>query len=458
MRNKIQLGILIALLQFAAFMPAKAEAAEFDTTFSYDRATLAYWQARYQKSMPKMLDTLRNIGLTTRGERDLVANIELVQPLSAAELPPNLRNSMVEPFVFFALPDQRTIYMSVTSTLFVQDLSKVYAWLYYSNCSFEPLADYLAMLKYHQPGDFPGGRYPTPLEVFDIPSGTFDDDDNDTPVEAMALSLFNEARAFIIAHELGHIRYQHGSSATSLLQAQEEESQADAYALNVLATTQSVPMGAYLLFFAWTNYLHNRWDFDSAQAWQDYLAHATHPWTPKRMQALARGLKQSAGLFPAAESGIVASLADMAEELAIRTMDPDIQKSIRLVGEGTTLAGLKTLCSETITHSPPVQPFDGAFTGEFTHFTAEGVESFPVTTELRRSGDNVAGTFDFGLGVGRITGLVKKNTLYFSWRWSSAHGLGMFDMGQDGSAFSGVWGYRDSSSNGGTWTGRAPQP
>lgn len=464
MHNRELCAALAVMIMLTSLLPVRTTAApaappadaQYDTVFNYDHATLVYWQDRYRKSMPKVLDVLRSNGLS-QSEQAVVRKIDLVLPLSHADLPDKLRAGVSgDPFTFFSVSEQATIYLSVTSTLFVQDLSKAYAWLFYNNCTAEPLADYLAMLKYHRPGEFPGGRYPTPLEVLNIPEGTFDDsDDKDTPVEALALALFNEARAFIIGHELGHIRYKHaGGDKVDAAKAQQNESQADSYALKMLTTTQTVPLGAYLLFFAWTNYLPNRWDFASDQEWQAELDESTHPWTPARMQAIANGLTQSAALYPAKDRLAVASIATDMAKLAEVVADPASQQSVKVAGEGATVSGLQTLCRPAAKSQPATnQLFDGAFSGQYVHYALTGPEFLTVTTELHRSADNVIGTFNFGVGVGRIRGRVKDKTLYFTWRWSTTSGSGIFDSDEDGTAFSGTWGYGNNTSDGGTWSG-----
>jgi hypothetical protein len=46
------------------------------------------------------------------------------------------------------------------------------------------------------------------------------------------------------------------------------------------------------------------------------------------------------------------------------------------------------------------------------------------------------------------------NRLYFEWQWARNFGKGMFEP-HDNQSFAGTWGYGQSSSGAGMWTGKA---
>jgi hypothetical protein len=64
----------------------------------------------------------------------------------------------------------------------------------------------MAMLKYRQPENFPGARMAAPLQALGVPLDIWW---QDTRVGDLALRLRNTAWAFILAHELGHLRFEH---------------------------------------------------------------------------------------------------------------------------------------------------------------------------------------------------------------------------------------------------------
>ena len=73
---------------------------------------------------------------------------------------------------------------------------------------------------------------------------------------------------------------------------------------------------------------------------------------------------------------------------------------------------------------------------------------------LQRRGDNVTGSYNFGLGFGAIKdGRVVDKRLYFGWEWAGNYGQSVLG-GRDDGSFTGTWGYRESRSGAGTWAGR----
>ena len=193
---------LIIVFLCLALIASPVSAKHNKNLFGYDESTLRYWQSRYRSSMPKVLDLLLKTGMTSTNRANL-NDVTFNLPLDAQDLPASY--DVGEPFVFFVREGSRVITMSITSVMFLDELSKAAAWLYSEGCTFDPLADYMAMLQYRNPQYF-GGHYPTPLQALAIPTETFNDEDSvQTEVEDLALSFFNEARVFIIAHELGHI-------------------------------------------------------------------------------------------------------------------------------------------------------------------------------------------------------------------------------------------------------------
>ncbi len=80
--------------------------------------------------------------------------------------------------------------------------------------------------------------------------------------------------------------------------------------------------------------------------------------------------------------------------------------------------------------------------------------------QLVQQGDKVSGTFEYKTG-GQLSGTLQGGVLHFDWVQigdlsvgrREVKGKGYFIMGKDGQHFEGKWGYEDSLSNGGSWTG-----
>ncbi len=80
--------------------------------------------------------------------------------------------------------------------------------------------------------------------------------------------------------------------------------------------------------------------------------------------------------------------------------------------------------------------------------------------QVVQQGDKVSGTFEYKTG-GQISGTLQGGVLIFDWVQTGdlsvgrreVKGKGYWVMGQDGMHFEGKWGYGDSFTDGGKWTG-----
>ena len=266
-------------------------------------------------------------------EKQALADVELRFPLVGAHR---------SPFDFYAGLERGrpTIWLPVLSLKVIEDLSIAWAWRQLHGYSLEPFDEYLAMLKYRAPGDFPGGRYPDPLSALAVPARIWE---QEPAVDDLSLRLRNSAWAFVLAHEMGHLRHGHpGNAAVDPATSQRHEREADQFALDLLARSKTIPMGAVLWFQATVGYFPNRADFEADAAflaWQ--RKEATHPINPGRLQSLALALDRAAGdsLDPNHADVlrfIATRLAVIAETLA----EPDMQRLIArkaVLGDPTDL-------------------------------------------------------------------------------------------------------------------------
>ena len=140
------------------------------------------------------------------------------------------------------------IVFPVPSLKFIEDLSVAYAWRHVNGHSLEPIDEYLAMLKYRRPQDFPGARVPDPLTALGVPARIWEQDKR---VDELSLRFRNTAWAFILSHELGHLRWQHpGNKQVPPKVSQRNEVEADAFAVKLLSRSDTIPMGMILWFQA----------------------------------------------------------------------------------------------------------------------------------------------------------------------------------------------------------------
>ena len=221
-----------------------------------------------------------------------------------------------------------TVVLPVLTLKFIEDLSVAYAWRHVNRYSLEPMDEYLAMLKYRRPADFPNGRVPDPMTALGVPPRIWERDER---VDGLSLRFRNSAWAFILAHELGHLRFRHpGNAGVAPAVSQANESEADAFALDLLGRSDTVPMGMILWFMATTDYFPNRADFKTEadyEAWR--RAEATHPLNPDRLRRLGVALNRSADASLSREN------AEFLRFVATRIVaigdilgDPDMQRLI----------------------------------------------------------------------------------------------------------------------------------
>jgi Peptidase U49 len=331
------------------------------------------------------------------------------------------------------------VVMPVLSLKFLDDLCTAYAWLQINGYGIETISEYTAMLAYK---DFPQGRYPPPLRALQIPPNAL----QDTKVDELALGHFVTARTFILLHELGHVYYQHRWD--TLEQSRTNEEQADRFAAQVMDRTPLPPLGMLVFFMAdahWSSFPVTY----SENEWREQLRkERTHPLTGQRLHTLATQLRDR-------------DLAGTLDQLAKLLDDPETQASIVASAKASDESILRPRRPRELPRLTAALPtdraerlaFDGRYLGESTQ---NGVpESFPVEVIFQRTGNAVTGRYVFGLGVGQIKGgTVEGDTLHFSWQWSGNYGRAALRATEDGSAFSGTWGYRESESNAGAWSGR----
>jgi hypothetical protein len=249
----------------------------------YSEAELAESKARYERRVGELFSVgLRNFMDGEEKQKLLDVRIELPLkgrgPLDAY----SYRRDGI-PIVVFP----------VQSLRFIEDLSVAYAWRHVNGYTLQPIDEYLAMLKYRRPEDFPGGRVPDPLTALGVPSRIWEQDKR---VDDLSLRFRNTAWAFILAHELGHLRWEHpGNKEVPPEVSQRNEMKADAFAVDILSRSDTIPVGMILWFQASVGYLKNRADFRSEAEFREWMqGDATHPVNPERLKRLAVELDRAA--------------------------------------------------------------------------------------------------------------------------------------------------------------------
>jgi peptidase M48-like protein len=245
---------------------------------------------------------------------------------------------------YYSESRRRVVTLPAISLLFFEDLCTAFAWLQTRGYKLETVEEYVTMLKYKSVRAF-GGRYPPPLEALGIPA----DATSDPRVNDLSLRFRNTGYAFILGHELGHVRFQHsGYEGVSVAQSQAHEMQADQFGLELMRRTSTIPMGAMIFFQTAVYYFENRADFPSDAAWTAYLAkRATHPLSTDRLQALSKAISASADDFARGDANrasaleIVRFIGDGFGKFAAFLNDPLLQRAMRATAEQSSPASLR---------------------------------------------------------------------------------------------------------------------
>ncbi len=210
----------------------------------------------------------------TPGEADAAGAFEFDFPLPEPDDP------LMD---FAATTDGRKLIMPLMSLKALEDLMTAYAWLYYQGFSLSAIDLYFTMLRYGSRTDIPQGRFPAILDALGVPADAYK---TDKRVDDLSLRLRNEAFAFIIAHELGHIIFKHRPlTEITGTQAQADEVQSDDFALDIFARTGTSPLGPVLFFQAQIYNLLHPVEFGAMgpEERESALVQMTHPMSLDRI-------------------------------------------------------------------------------------------------------------------------------------------------------------------------------
>ena len=332
--------VLIPTVGFIMAGPAYASGNDLNqpqAALMYSEAKLAREQARFESRFEEMYTKWIWPKLSAQEKRKL-KNVRFDYPL--------IGEVTGGPMDYYAGPGADgtpTVTMPIFSLLFLEDLATAYAWLYIRGYSLETIDEYVTMLNYKQPSDFPGRRLPSPLEALQIP----DDALKDETVDRLSLRFRNSAYAFLLGHELGHIFYGHrGYNGVSMAHARSNETEADRFAIDLMARTETIPMGAVLFFQALVYYMPSKGKFFAERAnaserdWERYLQRKmTHPLTANRLLQITMGLYNSARRY-GADQTIVRSMAAALEKVVAILEDEDLQGCMAVVGHRSVVSDL----------------------------------------------------------------------------------------------------------------------
>ena len=312
------LGLAALLVSVVTLSPAPPDAAGSLTL--YTDAELSANQARLTERFAFLLEK-GLLAVMSADDRQRLAGVVVNHPLRG-KTPLSVEAEVLRGMQLVTAP--------IEALKFIEDLSLAYAWRHRNGLSLEPMDEYLAMLK-HRPDAF-AGRPADPLAALGVPPRIWKDDRR---VDDLSLRFRNSAWAFILAHELGHLLHGHPLRAVSPAEVQRQEEEADAFSVDLLARSDTIPMGMILWFQATAGYFPNRADHPDDAAYARWLTtEATHPVNGHRMRSLAAAMqRQAAAERDGDAADALRFIGARLEAIGEIVEDPEMQRYLRRCAE-----------------------------------------------------------------------------------------------------------------------------
>ena len=420
------LGVLASLLLAVAIGTASAQspcAPLFDWRGFYPPEVL---DRVAQRSAPGLRDNFDEVLLPRLTDRERSV-------LRDARLDLSQREYKDHPLNFYAARGGLVV-LPLSSFRLVSDLSLALAWLNRHGLPEKRVFDYTAMLAYR--GPTPDGVQALPLSVLGVPQ----DADSDPAIDSLYQKIVGSILVFVMAHETGHLFYNHRADVDAA-QSRLQESEADAFAIDLMARIGAAPVGISFYFLMAAPF--------------ECPGRSTHPLSGERVARVARAIVDNAAVFardkpdPARERQLIGAVAGKLQEVSALIDDPDVREAMRRVGQSSSVASFATSASPAPGQTVARQAFDGSYSGQWADAKGTVLE---IGMVLTREGQIVRGTYDFGLGSVELDGTVDGDHLNYAWRWGSEYfGRGRLVNGAGGE-LEGTWGYTQRFDGGGTLT------
>lgn len=337
------------------------------------------------------------------------------------------------PLNFYATRDRRVV-MPLSSVKLVSDLMLALAWRNRNRLPENKVFDYAAMLAFRGPS--PDGVAATPLATLGVPT----DADSTPAVDALFQKMFGTAIVYIMSHEVGHLLHDHRGGVDAA-RSRAQEAEADAFAVDVMARMGAAPIGVSFYFMI-------------ASAFE-CPTNSTHPLSGERVMRVASAITDKTALFvrgkpnPPRERQQIEDIAADLRKVAPLLDDPDVRQATRQIGMSAKVSDFTSAtASNQRRQAVSRQAFDGSYVGQWTD--AKGT-SLDVRMTLRREGQAVRGTYEFGMGAAELEGLIDGEQLNYAWKWGREY-FGRGVLRNDGDRLEGTWGYTQRTEGGGRIT------
>lgn len=226
----------------------------------------------------------------TPAERMRAGSVTLNLPLVGAQR---------TPLEFYASPPDRQVYLPIASVKFLDDVNIAIAHYERRGCGMGTVSDYIGVLRV-RPTELPG----SPRDALGVPANAL----SDPIVDDVSQKLTKSTVFFIVAHEYAHVMYGHkGYKAITALEAQRQETEADAFALEVMRRIAVPPLSLAHFFMLVSRLESSPSDFETPEQYETHLRQRTsHPVSAQRILAVADALQTNAASYVRTQSNPLA--------------------------------------------------------------------------------------------------------------------------------------------------------
>ncbi len=239
----------------------------------------------------------------------------------------------VDPFEFSANAGNGLLLIPTMSVRFMDEMAIATAWLERFQCNKEAVFDYVAAM------DYSDIDLPAMLPALNIPGNAYE---LDSYVDDVSQKALKSALAFILLHELGHVHHRHQPyDRIDAATAQQQEAQADQFAMRVLRRMQLPPLGMVIWFTA----VSIRDPHVPGSPGQ------THPLSGERLSAIANAMRSRPEDFiePANRGKVtvqsIRGAAEQIDAIGVYLSDPYLRGFLRERGRLVTPELLAGACS-----------------------------------------------------------------------------------------------------------------
>jgi hypothetical protein len=291
--------------------------------FAGDWSSL-YTSAKLQAEKPRLQQAVDYV-IKNEVEPFIPPDLKVAFGLQSFELP--ILSGASDPLSVYS--QNGRVELPVLTLLFVEDLARAYGWLTTNRYTTKTVDEYLAMLRYRKPDDFPDHRYPPPLTALHIPDNAL----SDPKVVDISVKTRRTAYAFLLMHQYAHVHLQLDASAKGAKTEVAEEA-ADAYALDILKGNSTTPTGVLFVMQSWLFFEGGNPD-------------AVHPVSARRLQAIAKYMDAHVDEFVRGRTNqrsavdVIHSIASLLNQSAEYMGIPGHQEDLRDFALKTDVASLK---------------------------------------------------------------------------------------------------------------------